>query len=158
MTIQSHPWKQELARRAESLQELSGPHRSTGLSSVRLEEAVVLGCYTVRRLINGFLLPESCAHQPFPMTVFPRRRHTAPLLGDEPLTIRYDLDANRPVTHDPLFLCHQVLQNCVFEPWNAPEHHLTGIYVTSDHQRNVALYGVRIADLSDLFLRLSRNE
>ena len=158
MSIQSHPWKQELARRADALRDFAEPHRLTGTSRVRLEETVVLGCYTIRRLINGFLLPESCANQPFPMTVFPRRRQTAPQLGDAPLHLRYDLDACRTTTHDLLFLCHQVLQNCVFEPWLTTEHRLSGIYVTSDHQRKVALYGVHLADLGDLFVRLSQNE
>ena len=46
-------------------------------------------------------------------------------------------------------------QNCVFEPWLGAEHRLTGVYVTSDHQRKIALYGVRLSALSGLFVRLS---
>lgn len=127
------------------------PHRVSELTRVKLEETVVIGCYTIRRLINGFLLPESLRHQPIPMSAFPRRQHGASLPGDEPLRIRYDLDAGRPVHHDPLFLCHQVLQNCVFEPWLTTDKQIAGIYVTSDHQRKIALYGISLGDLRDLF-------
>jgi hypothetical protein len=119
-----------------------------------MEEAVVVGCYAIRHLLNGFVLSESCRHQVFPMTVFPRRLQSVPLLGDEPLALRYDLDRGRTVQHDLLFLCHQVLQNCVFDPWFSAEHRLTGIYVTSDHQRKVALYGIGLTALADLFARL----
>lgn len=155
MPITSHPWKQTLEHQARTLQELMTPHRLSNATLVKLEETVVLGCYTIRRLINGFLLPESQCNQPVPMSAFPRRQHSSSLLGDEPLRIRYDLEAGRPVQHDPMFLCHQVLQNCVFEPWLTPANQLAGIYVTSDHQRKIALYGISIADLHNLFHHLS---
>lgn len=151
MTTASHPWKNTLAHQAKALQDMMGPHRVSESTLVKLEESVVLGCYTIRRLINGFLLPDSHRHQPVPMTAFPRRPQHAPLLGDEPLRVRYDLDAGRSVHHDPSFLCHQILQNCVFEPWLSSEKQLHGIYVTSDHQRKIALYGIALADLRDLF-------
>jgi hypothetical protein len=155
MPTTSHPWKQTLEHQAKALQELMKPHRLSDASLVRLEETVVLGCYTIRRLINGFLLPDSHRNQPVYMSAFPRRPHSSSLLGDEPLRIRYDLDAGRSVQHDPIFLCHQVLQNCVFEPWLTPDNQLEGIYVTSDHQRKIALYGISLVDLQNLFNHLS---
>jgi len=158
MTTSSHPWKQELIHRAAALQAFTGSHHLTGLSTVKLEEDIVLGCYAIRRLVSGFLIPESRAHQPFPMTAYPRRRQAAPALGGEPLTVRYDLEAGRVVQHDLMFLCHQVLQNCVFEPWTAEGNTLRGIYVTSDHQRKIALYGVSLTALVDLFLRIGKDE
>ena len=54
-----------------------------------------------------------------------------------------------------MFLCHQVLQNCVFEPWLTSDNQLAGIYVTSDHQRKIALYGISLGDLHNLFHHLS---
>lgn len=155
MMTPSHPWKQTLERKATALQKLADTHRLTGATLVNVEETVVLGCYAVRSLINGFLLSEARCHQAFSMTAFPRRHQSTPMLGDEPLRIRYDLDAGGIVQHDLMFLCHQVLQNCVFEPWLDTNHHLTGVYITSDHQRKIALYGVGLGALSDLFLRLS---
>lgn len=155
MTTPSHPWKLTLERKSRVLQEFTDTHRLTGAALVKLEETVVLGCYAIRYLINGFHLPESLCHQPFPMTAFPRRHQSAPTLGDEPLRTRYDLDAGRIVRHDLMFLCHQALQNCVFEPWPGADHRLAGVYITSDHQRKIALYGVNLSALSDLFLRLS---
>lgn len=155
MTTPSHPWKVALERRAKALQEIAGAHGVTAATRVKLEESVVLGCYTIRKLINAFLLPESRCHDHFPMTAFPRRHIDAPVVGDEPLRIRYDLEAGRIVQHDLMFLCHQVLQNCVFEPWCDADRRLSGVHVTSDHQRKVALYGVKISALSDLFNRIS---
>lgn len=154
MTLSSHPWKLSLEHQARTLQELLKPHRLSEATLVKLEETVVLGCYTIRRLINGFLLSEAQRHQPIPMTAFPRRPNDSTFPTDRTLKLRYDLNAGRPVQHDPIFLCHQVLQNCYFEPWLTPEHQLTGIQVTSDHQRKVALYGVQLEVLHTLFHQL----
>ncbi len=151
MTLASHPWKQVLEHQAKTLSKLATTHRLSDATSVKLEEAVVLGCYAIRRLINGFLLPESGRNHPVPLHAFPRRPHSSSLLDDEPLRIRYNLESSRLELHDPIFLCHQVLQNCVFEPWQDEAHQLTGIYVTSDHQRKIALYGIQIKDLQALF-------
>lgn len=154
MITPSHPWKLTLEHQSKALQEIMKPHRLSDATMVKLEETVVLGCYTIRRLINGFLLSESHRNQPVPMIAYPRRHHSSSLLGDEPLRNRYDMDAGRPVQHDPLFLCHQVLQNCVFEPWLSSDTQLAGIYVTSDHQRKIALYGINLVALQDLFHHL----
>jgi hypothetical protein len=80
MTTASHPWKQGLEHQAKALQEFTKPHRLSDATLVRLEETVVLGCYTIRRLINGFLLPDSHRNQPVPMSAFPRRQHSSSLL------------------------------------------------------------------------------
>jgi len=154
MTTSSHPWKQSLEHQAKALQELAKPHRFSDATMVKLEETIVLGCYTIRRLINGFLLPDSLRNHTIQMSAFPRRPHSSPL-GDEPLHIRYDMGAGRPVQHDPIFLCHQVLQNCVFEPCLTTDKQITGIYVTSDHQRKIEIYGVSLVTFQDLFLHLS---
>ena len=157
MNTPSHPWKQALARNAATLQAFTEPHPLAGPAAVKLEEAVILGCYTIRRLISGSLLPEARTHQLFPMTAFPARRLATPTLGDEPLATRYDLGAGHSVQHNLMFLCHQALQNCVFEPWIGPDRRLVGIHVTSDHQRKIALYGITLGALVDLFLRISED-
>lgn len=46
----SHPWKQSLESQAKTLQELMKLHRLSDATLVKLEETIVLGCYTIRRL------------------------------------------------------------------------------------------------------------
>ena len=151
MITPSHPWKQSLLRQAEVLQELRKPHRWGEASSARLEETVVLGCYAVRRLVCGFLLSDALVHRLMPMTAFPARRKSGLLLGDEPLQDLYDLQVGKAVAHDLLFLCHQVIQNCIFVPQFDEGHALQGIYVTSDHQHKVALYRINVDAVGALF-------
>lgn len=66
----------------------------------------------------------------------------------------YDLTGGRATTHDLSFLCHQVLHNCALAPQFSPGHELSGILVTSDHQRKVALYGLSLETLIALFRNL----
>ena len=151
MATSSHPWKQLLLRQAEALQPLRQPHRWSEASTVRLEETVVLGFYAIRRLINAYLLSDALVHRPITMTAYPSQKKTGLLLGDEPLVTLYELKAGREVAHDLLFLCHQITNNCVFVPYFGKDKAIQGVYVTSDHQRKVALYGVTIESVQNLF-------
>ncbi len=155
MNTTSHPWKQHLLRQAEALDKLRGTRRWTASSSIALEETVVLGFYAIRRLIAAFLLPESAMHRPIPMTAYPVRRPDGTVrLGDENLGVLYDLTSGRVASHDLSFLCHQVLHNCTLAPQLDPDHALMGVLVTSDHQRKVALYGLGLDTMIDLFRRI----
>lgn len=151
MTTTSHPWKQQLLRQAASLQDIASSHRWSEVSAVKLEETLVLGFYGIRRLVNAFLLSETLVHRSIPMTAFPARRKTDILLADASHEKLYDLQAGRPVAHDLLFVCHQVLHNCIFAPVLDEQQRLLGIFITSDHQRKVALYGLDLETIEGLF-------
>lgn len=154
MPTTSYPWRQQLLRQAEFLHEIALPHRWSEASSVKLEETIVLGFYGIRRLINAFLLSEALVHRPLPMTAYPARRKTDGLVGEASFEVLYDLKAGIPVAHDLLFLCHQVLHNCVFSTYFDTQRTLQGIYITSDHQRKVALYGLDLKTIQELFHRV----
>lgn len=155
MSTTSHPWKRHLLKQAEALEALRGGQRRTEASAVKLEEAVVLGFYAIRRLIGGFLLSEAVVHRPIAMTAYPARRPAGTIrLGDEDVRELYDLSAGRTTSHDLLFACHQVLHNCAFAAQPGATQALEGILVTSDHQRKVALYGIRLDALIALFRRI----
>lgn len=152
MSTTSHPWKKHLLRQAGALDAFRGARRCTEASAVKLEETVVLGFYAINRLIGGYLLTDAAMHRPIPMTAYPLRRPAGAVrLGDEAVTELYDLEQGRHVSHDLLFAAHQVLHNCALVPRFEPADGLTGILVTSDHQRKVAIYGMRIETLSALF-------
>ena len=152
MSTTSHPWKEHLLRQAEALDKLRGTRRWTEPTAIKLEESVVLGFYAIRKLIGGFLLSEAAVHRPIAVTAYAARRPAGTVrLGDEDLKVLYDLSAGRPTAHDLSFLCHQVLHNCALAPQFDAGHVLTGILVTSDHQRKVALYGIALETLAALF-------
>lgn len=154
MPTSSYPWKQQLLRQAEALHEMALPHRRGDVSSVKLEETIVVGFYGIRRLINAFLLSEALVHRPVDMMAYPARRQPNPFVGEAPLETLYDLRAGHPVSHDLLFLCHQVMHNCIFAPYFDASKAVRGIHVTSDHQRKVALYGIELQTIEVLFQRV----
>jgi hypothetical protein len=155
MNINSHPWKNHIAHQAETLHQLNGLRRWSESSSIKLEESVLLGCYAIRRLVNAYLLPDTVLHGLIPMIAYPRIRQSSVLRDEDPLHNRYDLNAGKKVTHELLFACHQVLHNCHFEVQFSEDNSPTGILVTSDHQRKVALYGIAINTLETLFRKIA---
>ena len=157
MAAQSHYWKQLLLRQVPVLDRLGALQRWNEASSVKLEESVVLAFYTIRKLINSFLLDQRLVHQPIRMTVFPVRHGVGPLMGDEPFGTLYDLDSGHAAAHDLLFLCHQVTGNCLFEPCFSTDQKLRGIYFTSDHQRKAGLYCLDIESLREILQHVGKS-
>jgi hypothetical protein len=154
MSTASHTWKRHLLKQASNLEKLAGGRRWGDASRVRLEESVVLGFYDIRRLAGAFLLSPGILHEPVSIVACPVRR-TEKWLADEPrIDHLYDLEKGRPVAHDLVFLCHQAIHNCVFDPWLGAGGLLEGVYLTSDHQRKVALYGIRLPALVALFRKV----
>lgn len=154
MSTPSHPWKQHLLKQADVLDRMTGATRWGEVSSVRLEESVVLGFYDIRKLVGAYLLGRSILHEPVPIQAYPVQRKAGVLLGDEPLQDLYDFSVGRNVAHDLLFLRHQAIHNCLFAPCFSSERKLQGVYLTSDHQKRVALYAVELPTLTSLFRKV----
>lgn len=156
MSTFAHTWKQHLLKQAQTLDRLATNRRWSEASRVRLEESVVLGFYDIRKLIWAFLLSPALIHEPVSITACPARRTERWLAGEDRIDQLYDLDHGRPVAHDLLFLCHQAVHNCAFQPWFGATGALEGVYLTSDHQRKVAIYGIRLPALVALFRKVGK--
>lgn len=154
MSTPSHPWKLHLLKQADVLERMQTVTRWTEASSVRLEESVVLGFYDIRKLIGAYLLGNVLLHEPVRIQAYPVRRRGGVILSDERLEDLYDLSAGRSVAHDLLFLCHQAIHNCLFAPRFSSGRRLQGVYLTSDHQRKVALYAIELPALFSLFRKV----
>ena len=63
----------------------------------------------------------------------------------------YDMEQGTPSSHPPLFVCHQMISNAIFEADLSPVRQLQGIYITSEHQKHKALYGIRLTAIIQLF-------
>jgi hypothetical protein len=156
MSTSTHTWKLHLLKQADTLERLAAGRRWRDASRVRLEESVVLGFYDIRKLAGAFLLSPAVIHEPVSIIACPARRKEEWLAAEERIADLYDLGHSRSVAHDLLFLCHQAVHNCVFEPWLGAGGKLEGVYLTSDHQRKVALYGLRLPVLVALFRKVGK--
>jgi hypothetical protein len=154
MSTSSHTWKRHLLKQAATLERLAAGQRWGEASQVRLEESVVLGFYDIRKLAGAFLLSPAVVHAPLSIVAFPAKRVDQWVAEEGQIADLYDLGKGRPVAHDLLFLCHQAIHNSVFAPWLAASGALEGVYLTSDHQRKVALYGIRLPVLLALFRKV----
>ena len=156
MSTSTHTWKQHLLRQAGTLERLSVVRRWGDATRVRLEESVVLGFYDIRRLAGAFLLSPAVVHETVAIVAFPVRRKEQWMEAAAEIEELYDVGHGRSAAHDLLFLCHQAVHNCIFEPWLGAGGVLEGVYVTSDHQRKVALYGIRLPALVELFRKVGK--
>ena len=147
MIQDSHFWKQDLERRVRDLGSQAERAHWTAAALVKLELTVLASLYTVWKLAESGLLGERALHELVPLTAH-RYRSPRDLVGSSHVPGElYDLARGRTVPHDLLFVCHQMVNNHVFAPRFDDRGRLDGIYLTSGHQRKVALYGLGLDEL-----------
>jgi hypothetical protein len=158
MILESHCWKQDLLRQAGALRRFEARRRWTQAASLKLEQIVLLGFYTIWKLIESNRLSPRVVQRPMELESF--RPRPASQVPRPPRSIddRYALDEMRPSTHDLLFVCHQMVHNHVFAPQLDDEHSLAGFYLTSAHQRKVGLYRIPLEDCIALFEEVAVDE
>ncbi len=156
MIQDSHFWKQDLERRVRDLGSQAERAHWTAAALVKLELTVLASLYTVWKLAESGLLGERALHELVPLTSH-RYRSPRDLIGSShALAELYDLARGRTAPHDLLFVCHQMVNNHVFAPRFGDRGGLDGIYLTSGHQKKVALYALGLDELIAWFERIAR--
>lgn len=151
MILESHPWKRDLLRQAAALERCAERTRWTQAASLKLEQTVLLGFYSIWKLVESSRVSPRVVQRPVALTSFrPRPASQVPRPARE-VADRYGVDQGRPSTHDLLFVCHQMVHNHLFAPQLDAEHRLVGLYLTSAHQRKIALYRLSLTDCLAIF-------
>jgi hypothetical protein len=117
------PWKAELRGVAERLEAKTKQTRWTARTDVLIERDVVVGAYTMRKLLRS------------------HRDHGAPRVPVRRLERGYDIEFSRRDIIDASDLCERIVDNTEFTLYCGETADLyDGFYVTSrDRRRNVIL-------------------
>ncbi len=151
MITDSHYWKKDLLKRADHLERRAGQQRWSQASRTHLEQTVMLGFYAILKLLESRLLDEKLQHRKLSLLAYPPRMKHLDWSSSHHLPDLYDMHPGTEATHTLSFLCHQVVHSYLFEPRFDKGKRLDGLYLTSDHQRNTALYYTSIEQVIDLF-------
>lgn len=156
MINDSVPWRAELARVAARLERRITQKRWSEKTSFLVERDLMVGMFTVRRLIEAektsSLLAQSRVHV-----------RVCPLTGKEPSHWdrwspwdHYDLDSRQRSELDVGTLLHEFVHSFVLRLDFEEDGRFTGIYVGSERTKKFRIYEVSIRELIDLFERVSR--
>ncbi|BAY50651.1 hypothetical protein SAMD00079811_82820 (plasmid) [Scytonema sp. HK-05] len=151
MIYESRFWKNDLLKQAKSLRSKTIQKRWTENSFARLEQSVMLGFYSIRKLIEAKKLSDSVANQSITVRFYVCKGKLVTRRNWGDIDELYDVNAPQSVTKDLLFFCHQFVHSYIFVPSFDDSNCLDGICISSDKERHKALYHIYIHQIIDIF-------
>ncbi|MEX0718392.1 MAG: hypothetical protein WD066_17485 [Planctomycetaceae bacterium] len=157
MIDESCYWKNDLLNQAEALRSRMAQRRWPEVSFARLEQTVMLGFYSIRKLIEASKLSNSTFEQGLPLTTYPWSAECVTRMNSHKLDQLYDFDSPSADQRDVLFLCHQIVHIFVFMPAFNEDGQLDAILFTSDRHRHQRLYSMTLHQIIQLFDRVGND-
>jgi hypothetical protein len=157
MIRESSYWKDDLAKQAAGLRRREKQRRWTERSLARVEQTIMLGFYSVRKLVEAKKLSDSTVNRQLPLTTYPHRGRLVTFINNHKIGELYDFDAGKPTSRDVVFVCNQFIHSYVFSVVLNNHGGLCGILVSSDRERNQSLYELRLRDIVSMFEAISQD-
>lgn len=151
MIWESHLWKDDLLKQAIELRRRKTQTRWPESSFAKLEQLLMLGFYSVRKLHESNKLSTLTMKQTISLVEYPATGKTITMLNWHNLDELYDLDSTTTVDRDVLFVCHQFVHSFVFSPVFDDNDRLDGVMFASDRQRHTSLLQISIDQVVQLF-------
>lgn len=159
MIWESHYWKEDLARLAGYLRKKAQQRQWPERSLAKLEKELFIGFYAIRKLLEAKKLSEREINRVIPADSFSytgKQRITL-LNWNTKLAKAFDFEKPKKVKLPVTFLCNQVIHSYVYKEVFDEGGLLTGIFISSDRERNRKLYFVALTELIKTFSAISKD-
>ena len=157
MIDDSVPWRQELMKSAWRLRRWNTQKRWTSRTYFNAERDIMMGAYSIRRLIDSKKSSSLLARRRIPT-----RRYA--LIGRVPLVLDrfdperfYDIGAPTNSELEVGWLCNQIIHSFIFQLYLEDDSTTSALFV-SDHDRGKHLHGLPFATIADLFDYVARED
>jgi hypothetical protein len=157
MIWESYYWKADLRRRSSALRKRVTQKRWTGTSLAKCEQTLMLGFYSIRKLIESAKLTDTVTDSAYLIRAYPPTGKRITLINNHKLEELYDLGAPRKERIKLRDLCNQFIHSHVFS-LVVEEGALTAVWVASDRQRSRFLIEVTVETIIKIFELVSDDE
>ncbi len=157
MIYESHYWKDDLLKQAQVLTRRRHQRRWPESSFAHVEQSVMLGFYSIRKLLEAGKLSDDVANQSVRIAAHSWKGKAVTRLNRSQYWELYDLEHARTVTRDLTFLCNQMVHSYIFLTSFDESNRFNGILVTSDRERHELLYFLRVQQIVELFEQVGKD-
>ena len=147
MIYESHYWKDELLRIAQSLERRRTQVRWPEASFAGVEKSVMLAAYIVRKLAEAKKLSDDTIAGNVTLTSHAWRGEPVHHLSRLDIDELYDLENPKRVTLSLLKVCHVLIHSYVFMIGFSECNEFDGLFFNSDRTRHQTLYHVSVSEL-----------
>lgn len=150
MIWESCYWKEPLLKTASWLSRFRMHDGTRESTLVKIEKELMIGFYTIRKLIEAYKVSDSIASSHYQISWFPNREPIR-YLNWYRIDVLYDLTQETKESRDLRFLCNRFIHSYVFIIDSS------GIFVASDKDRNQRLYYVSMDTIIKIFRLVGRD-
>lgn len=149
MIWESAYWKEPLLDSATWLRRFRFRPQTREQTLVRLEKEVMIGFYSVRKLLDTVKVSDSTKSRQYDLEIFESKGTDINDLNWHHIDRHYKLEKGRSECRKIRFICDLFIHSYVFLTNGAEK--LEGIYVTTDRFRKVKLYHVTTDQIVQIF-------
>jgi len=155
MILESSYWKDTLQKHARFLHQKLSQRVWRDSSFARLEEAVMLSSYIVRKLAEAKKISVETYNQAIPLRSFSATGRAVNLLNHHRIDELYHMKGGSHISKPLSYVVNQLIHSYVFVPvFESPEK-IYGFTFNSDRSKVKALYMVSLETLAEKFARIA---
>ena len=158
MISESFYWKSDLLRQAQILVKRMKQKRWPDASFARCEQTIMLGFYSIRKLMESTLLTDRTSKLSVPLCSYSPTGRAVHLMDKDRLGKLYDFDKRKKQTISLTSLCNQVIHSYIFTLLFNEDGYFAGILVASDRQRSKGLLEASIDRIIDIFETVGKDD
>ncbi|MCE9562415.1 MAG: hypothetical protein K8U57_10210 [Planctomycetes bacterium] len=151
MILESHFWKVDLRKRAGTLRKFAKQKRWTESSHAKFEQTIMVGFYSIRKLIEAKKLSNTILKLQVPVKKYLGKGDGVHLLNCHKLDELYQLESGEAGTCNLMFTCNQIIHSYIFAPLCGDDLRVCGFMVSSDRERNQRAFEIQVSDVTTIF-------
>jgi hypothetical protein len=158
MIWESAYWKEELFRHARRIRQRKVLKRWSDRSSAGLEKDLMIGFYSIRKLVEAHKVSDEIRDRSIRLQGFPWTGSPVNFVNWDRIDQKYDLDHPVALAKPSIWIANQVIHSFVFMPSFDSEGRLDSILFNSDRTRREYLFAMRVDQIVDLFEEIGAND
>ncbi len=158
MIWESAYWKEELIRHAHRIRRHQGLKRWTERSGARLEKDVMIGFYSIRKLVEAHKVSDDIRDRRLCLESYPWKGSPVAFLSWHKIDQKYDLEHPVHVRRTLIWITNQIIHSFAFLPGFNTGGRLERIFFNSDRTRRLQVYSIPIDEIIALFQEVATND
>jgi hypothetical protein len=158
MIYESFYWKKELYNCFQILTKSRQLKRINELSYVKIEKALMIGAYIVRKLDEAEKIPPDFLKQKVTISKYECKRDLIDHINWHRVDSNYNLEKSTKEENDWSYLINQIIHSFSFLFSYDDNGKLDGFFLNSDKSKDKYLYFVSIENILYLFLKISEGK
>lgn len=155
MIWESSNWKEPLIETANYLKRVRLTERTTEKTYVRIEKEVLIGFYSVRKLLDTYKVSDACKKQKYSIDYY-KNIKAITYLNWHHVEELYDLSKKNIEIRNIRYICDKFIHSYLFLPVENNSK-LDGFYVTTDHIKNKKCYFISTENVVKIFRSVGRD-